>query len=210
MQRVFYRPRAVFIARSGRLGYAGRMKHIFVLTSILFIAACAAPAVADAPVLTPAAYTPPEDNFETREKAATDALTAGGNTYAQTCGPVRARFDQSAPRARFADRKAAADAHNRRAGGQLLPGATPQHIAPPTPVFPIGETARASVVCDVIFDVDARGLPGNIDAVCSNQAYVGAAISGFATARFTPVADASGKAVAQHGIFYPLEFCFND
>ncbi len=171
--------------------------RIYLFAVFLLAAACVAPAGAE----------PPPDTLAPAEKATTTGASAG-NTYQQTCGPVRTRFEASDPLARFANRLADAKEANRRAASPLPEGATPVTRVYPVPVFGAEATGQ-SAVCEVVFDLSATGQPEAIEAVCSDAGFEKAAAEALEAARFVPV-EKAGRAIAHKGIVYSLEYCFND
>jgi hypothetical protein len=195
------------------------MKHFF-LASFFVLAACKAagvnPELSDAEnallkSAEPAAAAP--QTFETREKTVADQAEEGnrsqGNSYDQTCGPVRLRFEASNPMQRFAQRLAEAANANRLTGGALPAGATPATLTPPIPVLPDLGDERVSAVCFGVLDLDAGGVPANVETVCSDARFEASMSEALASARFEPVKK-NGQPVAYKGVVHPMEICFSD
>jgi hypothetical protein len=187
------------------------MRHALALLALAGCAtgAPAEPSAAEAKLLRASLETPQDS--ELREKARADRAEAqgAGNTYALTCGPVRARFDALPKPAAITARLAVAQTHNAREGGTLAPGATPETLQHPVPEAALLGTARVSVACTVVFDLGKDGVPQAILPWCSDAAYDSLAASAMQAARFKPVLRA-GEAVMHKGIVYPMDFCFND
>lgn len=81
-----------------------------------------------------------------------------------------------------------------------------QPLRPPVPSYP-STLARKGVEgnCEVSFDVDVRGAPYNINAVCSHAGFVRAAERAVSRVEFAPRIE-RGQAVQRRGVVYPIEF----
>ena len=85
-----------------------------------------------------------------------------------------------------------------------------QMLNPALPVFPDrAQRAGREGVCDVTIDVDPRGNPFNISAICSDNLFRQEAIRAVENVRFIP-AVRDWKAVTSRGVVIPIEFALED
>lgn len=79
-------------------------------------------------------------------------------------------------------------------------------IRPPVPAYPTGAASRGlEGSCEVRFDVDSRGRPYNVNAVCSDEVFRRSAERAVARAEFAPrIVD--DQAVERRNVVYPLAF----
>ena len=81
-----------------------------------------------------------------------------------------------------------------------------QPIRPPVPSYPGRAVSRGlEGDCEVRFDVDMRGKPYNIEAVCSDQVFRREAERAVSRVQFAPKIQ-RGRAVERRNVVYPLEF----
>lgn len=81
-----------------------------------------------------------------------------------------------------------------------------QPIRPPVPDYPIRALDRGlEGLCEVRFDVDAKGKPYNINPVCSHQIFESAAKRAVSKSEFLPRI-VRGQAIERRNVVYPLEF----
>jgi TonB family protein len=79
-------------------------------------------------------------------------------------------------------------------------------ISPPRLTFPRRAAERGiSGTCEVYFDLDARGKPMNVVAVCSNRLFQAEAERAIVQTEFVPKR-VDGRPVEQRDMVYPLEF----
>ncbi len=79
-------------------------------------------------------------------------------------------------------------------------------IRPPVPAYPSSAAVRRlEGKCDVRFDVDSRGRPFNVNAVCSDDVFKRAAERAVASAEFAPrIVD--DRPVERRNVVYPVNF----
>ncbi|MEQ9316811.1 MAG: TonB family protein [Henriciella sp.] len=81
-----------------------------------------------------------------------------------------------------------------------------QPIRPPMPTYPSrAAEARIEGACDVRFDVDTRGRPYNVEAVCTDSVFRREAERAVNRVEFAPKI-VRGQAVERRNVVYPLEF----
>lgn len=79
-------------------------------------------------------------------------------------------------------------------------------ISPPRLTYPRRAAERGiSGTCEVYFDLDARGKPMNVVAVCSNRLFQAEAERAIVQTEFVPKR-VDGRPVEQRDMVYPLEF----
>ncbi|MEZ5953858.1 MAG: hypothetical protein R3C13_06065 [Hyphomonas sp.] len=143
-------------------------------------------------------------SFEDAEKAKTDAMRSGQNTYADTCGPLRARLDATPLPASMQARVDESDVA--KLGGPKHPAI----VSAGTVSMPAQLSARnKSAVCDLVFDIDETGTPQTPEARCSDPDFEPHALATLASIRFQPYT-LNGKALPVSGILMPMEFCVSD
>lgn len=83
-------------------------------------------------------------------------------------------------------------------------------ISPPAPVYPRDAAARGlEGSCDVTFNVSIRGEPFDIQATCSDRAFVRSAEQAVSRVRFAPKI-VRGQPMERHNVVYPIEYGLND
>ncbi len=181
------------------------MRAGLILLALSLAACCSAPsgqalapeAPADPPAVQPADM---PASFEDREKAKTDALRQGANTYDQTCGPLRRTLDAVPLPDSMRQRVAQSDVA--KLGGAPHP---PILLAGTIPLT----ARRTSAVCDLVFDIDETGTPRTPEVRCSDPSLETHALAALETTRFEPYT-LNGKALPVSGILMPMEFCIDE
>lgn len=92
------------------------------------------------------------------------------------------------------------------AQGADLPDANARPLRPPMPSYPL-EAMKAGITgyCDVHFNVDTRGEPGNVRPLCSHRVFCDNAATTIEAIRFMP-ARRDGQIIVSENIMYPLEY----
>lgn len=85
-----------------------------------------------------------------------------------------------------------------------------QAIRPPLPTYPARALENGiEGECAVQLDVDARGRPFNVEAICTDSVFVRAAIRAVERAEFVPEVQ-SGQPVERRNVVYPVNFTLAD
>ncbi|MCI4645429.1 MAG: TonB family protein [Hyphomonadaceae bacterium] len=85
-----------------------------------------------------------------------------------------------------------------------------QPISPPAPVYPSRAAERGlEGRCEVHFDVNARGEPFNLNAMCSDSVFKRSAEEAVSRVRFAPKI-VRGQAVERRSVVYPIEYGLDD
>lgn len=81
---------------------------------------------------------------------------------------------------------------------------------PPKPDYPISALRqKRQSHCDILFDVDAKGVPENLGAICTYEEFVPYALKAVRNMRVRPF-EFDGKSVAVPGVIYPINFYLDD
>mgnify|MGYP003657223362 FL=1 len=128
-----------------------------------------------------------------------------GIANAHTCSVIGEAFRATIPSKIWQERLLEAQGSNAQTGAVDPTRERDSHIALPQVQYP-KLLDRPSAVCELIFDLDTRGKPSKIDAVCSDPRFESAAIAGLEKARFKS-ARSNGGRVPYYGVLYPIEFC---
>ena len=81
-----------------------------------------------------------------------------------------------------------------------------QPLSPPVVVYP-DSAAREGLEgdCEVHLNVDIRGNPFDVEAICTDRVFERAARRAVERVQFAPRIE-DGRPVEQHGVVYPMEF----
>lgn len=104
-------------------------------------------------------------------------------------------------------------------GGDELLGGVPepdavtapdaQPIAPPQPFYPVdAQRAGQEGRCEILMDVDARGIPENILTACSAPQFNASTYQAATRLQFAPPRE-GGRSVRLVNVVYPVTYCLN-
>ena len=186
-----------------------RARHALMAIAALMAAGCAAPAAdpsdsAGEQIMASESDEPaPPQSFEDREKARTDTLRTGRNTYGEGCKALRKAMDATPLPATMQARVDESDVA--KLGGPSHPKIIPTGAGPMPPEL---LALKKSAVCDLVFDIDETGTPRTPEVRCSDPAFEAHALATLAKMRFEPYTQ-DGKALPVSGVLMPMEFCIN-